>query len=299
MTKLKVGLDIHGVIDHDPQRFIALSQTEGIEVYIITGIKQELEENFPADLKFISWHSIHAECEARGYDVRYDEKGRPWVDENLWDPIKADFCKELGIDIMIDDSPVYGKYFDDISTSYLEYRNMDRTSWRDDGTRTDDGSWHFTIKKPVIPEPLQEVIDTGKVFGRALGKLGKFAWQGVKKLYAKTEDARLWVSAMILTPMTNYQYDSNVNDFVKEVIESDEWVSVNPVDEGYNPDSYYLYFKNMRTRQIINVWSSNRFYAFASDAYNTNGSGAVWRSARASRYNNYRLYLKAVKAGNI
>jgi hypothetical protein len=38
----------------------------------------------------------------------------------LWDKTKADYCKQVGITLHIDDSPVYGKYFKGTGTLYLQ-----------------------------------------------------------------------------------------------------------------------------------------------------------------------------------
>ena len=33
------------------------------------------------------------------------------MDKEIWNRTKAEYCAEAGIDMMIDDSPVYGSYF--------------------------------------------------------------------------------------------------------------------------------------------------------------------------------------------
>ena len=131
MSKIKLGIDIHGVIDQNPI-FATLAQTGLFEVHIVTGIKEELDDvvDFPYD----KWFSIHQECLDRGIDVKYDDKDRPLVDPAIWDKMKAEYCAREGIDIMIDDSPSYGQYFEGLSTAYLRYENTQRTNWRKDGS---------------------------------------------------------------------------------------------------------------------------------------------------------------------
>jgi hypothetical protein len=52
--------------------------------------------------------------------------GMPWADSTLWDPAKAEMCAIEGIDVIIDDSPIYGKYFDAINTIYVQVHNPNR-----------------------------------------------------------------------------------------------------------------------------------------------------------------------------
>ena len=41
-----------------------------------------------------------------------DEKGRPWMDDDIWDRTKGDYCKKHQIDFCIDDTERYGDYFE-------------------------------------------------------------------------------------------------------------------------------------------------------------------------------------------
>jgi hypothetical protein len=43
------------------------------------------------------------------------------MDPEIWNPTKAALCATAGIDIMVDDSPIYGKYFLDVKTQYVQY----------------------------------------------------------------------------------------------------------------------------------------------------------------------------------
>lgn len=114
----KLGLDIHGVCDADPQTYIAMADTfirAGGEVHIITGQKDtpELRDKVKKlGIPFTHFFSITSYHESIGTPIRYDERGRPWMDIELWDRTKADYCKREGIGMHVDDSPVYGKYFD-------------------------------------------------------------------------------------------------------------------------------------------------------------------------------------------
>lgn len=300
MTKLKIGLDIHGVIDHDPTLFEKLSELGNVEIHIITGIKQELDDVVEqTKIVYDHWFSIHQECEDRGYEIRYDEKGRPWVDEELWDPLKAEYCEKVGIDILIDDSLVYGKYFDEIQTRYLQYRNAERTSWRDDGTRTET-HWSFTIKKPVVPEPLIEVGRAFKHLGQALWSAGKVFYHSAANQISKAKPAVSKVSlvsrAFFMNPTPLYSYDEDIEIRTKEVVENDNW-------EYWKTDHYYIAFKNKATGEYAKFWSQNRMYAFASRGQFgiLNGPDSTassrWDYSRPSRVTGQALYDKAKKGG--
>jgi hypothetical protein len=43
------------------------------------------------------------------------------MDPEIWNPTKAALCASSGVDIMIDDSPIYGRYFQDVRSQYITY----------------------------------------------------------------------------------------------------------------------------------------------------------------------------------
>lgn len=121
---MKLGLDYHGVIDKYPEIFGTLSRlvmASGGQVYIITGhrstpefalILEQLGIEYTEVLSVVDFSQRH------GVEVRYDEKGDPWIDEEIWNSTKADLCKRYNVDLHIDDSEIYGKYFTE-KTKYL------------------------------------------------------------------------------------------------------------------------------------------------------------------------------------
>ncbi|CAM0066862.1 hypothetical protein VPHD485_0201 [Vibrio phage D485] len=126
---IKLGLDIHGVIDKAPELFTLISKLP-VEVHIITGIKEELDDHVPDELEYDKWFSIHQHLEDKGVVFSYDEKGRPWCDPKLWDDAKAEYCKEHNITMLIDDSPNYVDSFAALDTLYLQLTNTKREDWR-------------------------------------------------------------------------------------------------------------------------------------------------------------------------
>jgi hypothetical protein len=113
----RLGLDFHGIIDKYPALFGTLSQlimASGGQVYIITGHRatpefalslKQLGIEYTEILSVVDFNQRH------GIEVKYDENGNPWIDEEIWNSTKADLCKRYDIDLHVDDSEIYGKYF--------------------------------------------------------------------------------------------------------------------------------------------------------------------------------------------
>jgi hypothetical protein len=118
---MKLSLDIHGVIDKDPDKYAALARSVRAnhgEVIIITG--QSISAPLVAQLKNlgIEWDdivSIQDELAKVGPIIGWKE-GRPLFTSELWDGFKGRYCATHGIDLMIDDSLEYRPYF---STPFL------------------------------------------------------------------------------------------------------------------------------------------------------------------------------------
>lgn len=118
---MKIGLDIHGVIDSDPVRFIELAREvkeDGGNIYILTGrpidenLMQELNQcGFAKDL-YDAIFSIQDSLDANKVEVLgLDKYGRNHYPEELWNSAKAKFCSTWKIDLHIDNSIEYGPYF--------------------------------------------------------------------------------------------------------------------------------------------------------------------------------------------
>lgn len=121
---LKIGLDIHGVANADAAFFSELTHVlvdGGHEVHILTGVERTpaLERHLKIDLE-LSWthlFSITSHCRDLGADIETIQ-GKPYVDEDLWNRAKAEYCRQHAIDLHLDDSAVYGRHF---STPYAKY----------------------------------------------------------------------------------------------------------------------------------------------------------------------------------
>lgn len=123
-TKLKIGLDYHGVIDSDPEYFkdfCLYARSQGHLIYILSGSPKamltKLLQDF--DLPYDYAFSILDYCIA----LRRVEQNAQnlTINDIAWNRAKADFCRRCKIDVHIDDSTIYLKYFDQ---AYCLYNNQ-------------------------------------------------------------------------------------------------------------------------------------------------------------------------------
>jgi len=120
----KLGLDIHGVLDADPEFFAEITKTvvdKGCEVHVLTGSKDtpRLHEQLKSlGISYTHIFSVSSFHEQAGTKMWYTSPDDPWMEENAWNRAKGDYCKEHQINLMVDDSDRYGKFF---STPYYLY----------------------------------------------------------------------------------------------------------------------------------------------------------------------------------
>ena len=124
MKNIKIGLDIHGVIDKNPEFFIAfaklIKQFCG-EIHIITGTPlSEAENQLLSYNNGIKWWDHFFSIDDYLYNNKKhhkkDDRGRRIFDSREWDSAKAKYCLENKINLHIDDSEKYEKFF---STPYF------------------------------------------------------------------------------------------------------------------------------------------------------------------------------------
>jgi len=118
MKKYKLAIDIHGVADMVPEFFALISKLlvdNNNEVHILTGRRVSdgaLDEIKELNLTYTHFFSIADHHEKNGTKMHNDNKGNPWMDDEIWDRTKGDYCKENKIDFCIDDTERYGNYFE-------------------------------------------------------------------------------------------------------------------------------------------------------------------------------------------
>lgn len=130
--KLKIGIDIHGVIDECPETFSELTRLlvdGGHEVHILTGPRNGValqKELTRLGIVYTHIFSIQSHHEALGTEMTYDEKGHPWMEDLSWDRSKGDYCVKHGIHIHFDDSDVYSYHF---KTPYARFLSKNKRKY--------------------------------------------------------------------------------------------------------------------------------------------------------------------------
>jgi hypothetical protein len=114
---MKIGLDIHGVCDTNPEFFKEMSRLfveAGHEVHILTGMRVSdgaLDEIKELGISYTHFFSIADYHEQSGTAISNDSNGNPWMDNEAWDRTKGDYCEKHKIDFCIDDTERYGDHF--------------------------------------------------------------------------------------------------------------------------------------------------------------------------------------------
>jgi hypothetical protein len=149
----KLGIDIHGVTNEDVPWFRFLTSCVikgGGEVHFITGppansAEKELAEmgikkvsvgfnfrEFDLDGHYTHLFSIVDYHRSIGTPMEQDSAGNwhladpnhpPEYSNYLWDRTKADYCLKHSIDMMVDDSDLYPKFF---KTPYARYYSKNK-----------------------------------------------------------------------------------------------------------------------------------------------------------------------------
>jgi len=127
---MKIGIDVHGVVDELSLFFIELSRlfvAAGHEVHILTGRRQsEIEPKLKMmGLQWTHFFSMTDYHESIGTPMTYGPHGNPWMDEDLWNRTKAEYAERVGLTIHFDDSDVYWPHFKTGYARVIPYRKVD------------------------------------------------------------------------------------------------------------------------------------------------------------------------------
>lgn len=122
VNTIKIGLDFHGVITKHPEYFSRLTHcavAEGIEIHIITGGPEKVVADYlqEHDIVYTSLFAILDFYDAKNV-VKHFANGEFKVPDKLWNSSKAEYCMAHGINIHIDDSTQYAKWF---TTPFCHY----------------------------------------------------------------------------------------------------------------------------------------------------------------------------------
>jgi len=128
----KISVDFHGVINFDPVLFGAMMRLwhdKGIKIYVVSGGPHEYiaaylqKHNIPYDNLWCIFDYFNSREK-----ITVAADGSFHIDDELWNAAKGKFCAAEKIDLHIDDSNVYGKYF---STPYVQFDGKKRCFYTD------------------------------------------------------------------------------------------------------------------------------------------------------------------------
>ena len=139
--KLKIGIDYHGVIDHQLEYFSEFCKEairRGHQIHVITGgPKSSVSDTLKqAKIKYSYIFAI-VDYYAAKNSVSYLTNGDFYIDNILWNKAKGEYCRQEGIDIHIDDSKEYIKWF---TTPYCLYNNQKQVCYYNGSTKIDFSS---------------------------------------------------------------------------------------------------------------------------------------------------------------
>jgi hypothetical protein len=129
MRIIEVGIDIHGVINKDPEFFSVFThrlKAKGHEVHILTGreLSNELYNRLDGfGIRYNHVFSITSFHKQIGTHISYKDGDptQPLIAPQVWDKTKALYSLDAKLCVHIDDSPIYGRYFEGTGTQYIQY----------------------------------------------------------------------------------------------------------------------------------------------------------------------------------
>lgn len=130
-NSVNISIDIHGVIDDNPDSFRSLAScilaTAENSVTIISGALPDtlLQRLQYYGMPHTRWVSVTQYLINRGYAWEYDEHRRPSFDPIVWEKAKGNIVRQINsigptLDAHIDDMAKYGEHFPD-ETLFILY----------------------------------------------------------------------------------------------------------------------------------------------------------------------------------
>lgn len=122
MKKIKISIDLHGVIDALPELFSFLSNSiinSGGELHIVTGGSWTKEVEDQLNKNGIKWtHSfsvydylLSVNTKVVGTVQFPDGTIQKKFEDGVWDSVKAEYCLKNNISLHIDDTLIYNDHF--------------------------------------------------------------------------------------------------------------------------------------------------------------------------------------------
>lgn len=155
-NKLKIGLDFHGVINERPEyfaQFCFAALAKGYEIHIITGGPQDVVAAIldTCNIPYTKIFAIRDYYDALG-EVEHFANGEFKIDDKLWDSAKAEYCSHNGINIHIDDSSHYAKWF---STPFCHYYGDENKCITENKFKID-----FSLSAELALQEIEKLIST-------------------------------------------------------------------------------------------------------------------------------------------
>lgn len=125
---VKIGIDLHGVMDKYPDLLRPLCEAvvaQGVEVHVLTGppAKKAIEElsraGYSKTVHYTHLHSVVDYLKESRTFMWQDGDGNWWASEDDWWASKAEICQDIGISVMIDNSQEYEPYFKKKKTVFI------------------------------------------------------------------------------------------------------------------------------------------------------------------------------------
>jgi hypothetical protein len=134
---MKIGIDLHGVLDMNPEvsRVVLKALIDaGHEIFIISGpplieiLNILTGLGLEAGIHYSDAYSIVGFLKEKNVKMWLDKKKTWWADDEDWWSAKANISYNLKLDIMVDDSIQYARYFDYIDTEFILFTSNHTTS---------------------------------------------------------------------------------------------------------------------------------------------------------------------------
>lgn len=156
ISPLKIGLDFHGVINVRPDYFASFC-TEALkrehEIHIITGgpARNVAEKLALLKVPYSKIFAIQDYYAERG-QITYYQDGSYHIPDHLWNEAKAEYCRRAEINLHIDDSFEYIKWF---TTPYCHFQEK-----QDNCITENDLQVDFSAPPAAALNRIEQIIKT-------------------------------------------------------------------------------------------------------------------------------------------